>query len=203
MSLSGPIAAGATVALTAIVHETEITADNNFSLSVTNSPVVTNFSVGDETTGQTFGAMGERYSGPVAGIRDQIILSGPDNYNVDPAHGFCFIHTGAGDDGLDVSAVGGDNILDGGTGSNFMVGGSGHDTFFVDDRGPTADIWTSIKGFHSGDDATIWGLTPADFNIAKLDNQGAAGNKGLTFSITAAGKPNANLTMVGFTHRLI
>ena len=42
--------------------------------------------------------------------------------------------------------------------SNFLVGGVliNHtiDTFFVDDRGPTSDIWSTVDNFHSGDAAT-------------------------------------------------
>jgi Ca2+-binding RTX toxin-like protein len=89
--------------------------------------------------------------------------------------------------------------LDGGTGSNFLVGGSGSDTFFVDDRGATADIWSTMSNFHSGDAATVWGITPQDFNIATVDGQGAAGFTGLTWHITAPSKPIASLTLSGFT----
>jgi hypothetical protein len=41
----------------------------------------------------------------------------------------------------------GNNVLDGSTGSNFLVGGSGHDTFFIDDRAATSDIWSTwVRG---------------------------------------------------------
>ena len=95
--------------------------------------------------------------------------------------------------------LGGTNVLDGSTGSNFLVGGSGTDTFFVDDRGPSADIWSTVVGFHSGDSATVWGVTPDDFKSFWVDNQGAGGYTGLTLHATADGKPTASLTLAGFT----
>ena len=94
-----------------------------------------------------------------------------------------------------IAANSGINVLDGGTGSNFLTGGSGTDTFFVDDRGPTADIWSTVNGFHAGDAATIWGVTPQDFGLTWVDGQGAAGYTGLTLHATASGKPTASLTL--------
>jgi Ca2+-binding RTX toxin-like protein len=110
-----------------------------------------------------------------------------------------FIHSGSGNDALNVSEVNGNNILDGSTGSNFLVGGTGTDTFFVDDRGPTADLWSTVTNFHAGDSATIWGVTSADFNLSWTDGQGAVGYTGVTLHATAAGKPTASLTLAGFT----
>jgi Ca2+-binding RTX toxin-like protein len=91
------------------------------------------------------------------------------------------------------------NVLDGGTGSNFLTGGSGTDTFFVDDRGPTADIWSMVSDFHAGDAATIWGVTPQTFSLAWVDGQGAAGYTGLTLHATSTGNPTASLTLAGYT----
>jgi serralysin len=93
----------------------------------------------------------------------------------------------------------GTNVLDGGTGSNFLTGGSGADTFFVDDRAAPADIWSTVAGFHAGDAATIWGVTPQDFGLAWVDGQGAAGYTGLTLHATEAGKPIASLTLAGYS----
>jgi Ca2+-binding RTX toxin-like protein len=102
-----------------------------------------------------------------------------------------------GTDAIAVSS--GTNVIDGLTGSNFLTGGSGSDTFFVDDRGPQADIWSTVNNFHSGDSATIFGVTKSDFNLAFADGQGAAGFTGLTLHATAPGVPIASLTLVGFT----
>jgi serralysin len=98
-----------------------------------------------------------------------------------------------------MSNAGGNNVLDGSIGSNFLTGGSGNDTFFLDDRIVTADIWSTVIGFHACDSATVWGVTPADFTLSKSDNQGAVGYTGRTFGFTATGKPNASLTLAGYT----
>ena len=73
------------------------------------------------------------------------------------------------------------------------------DTFFVDDRGPSADIWSTVNNFHAGDGATVWGVTPQDFQLSWHDDEGAAGFTGLTLHATASGKPTASLTLVGYT----
>jgi hypothetical protein len=90
-------------------------------------------------------------------------------------------------------------VLDGGTGSNFLTGGIGDDTFFVDDRGAAAPIWSTVNNFHPGDAATIWGVTPSDFDLSWVNGQGATGYTGLTLHATAAGVPTASLTLAGFT----
>ena len=128
-----------------------------------------------------------------------MILITTDNLNIAASVPNSFIHTGSGTDAIDVSKVGGTNVLDGGTGSNFFTGGSGKDTFFVDDRGPPADIWSTVVKFHAGDAATIWGVTPQDFGLTWVDGQGAAGFTGLTLHATAAGRPTASLTLAGYT----
>lgn len=73
------------------------------------------------------------------------------------------------------------------------------DTFFVDDRGPPADIWSTVVGFGAGDAATIWGVTPQDFNLAWKDGEGADGYTGLTVHASAPGRPIASLTLAGYT----
>ena len=53
--------------------------------------------------------------------------------------------------------VGGNNVVDGSTGSNFLVGGTGNDPFFVDDRNAAGAIWSTVSGFHSGGkDELFW-----------------------------------------------
>jgi Calx-beta domain len=165
----------------------------------TTPPPASNFTFSDTSTNTSTVADGDSYSGPVAGIQHQFISVTTDSLAISATAPNSFIHTGAGDDAIDVSKVGGTNVLDGSTGSNFLVGGSGDDTFFLDDRGPTADIWSTVVGFHAGDNATTWDVTPDAFTLNKSDNQGAAGYTGLTFGFTAAGKPNASLTLAGYT----
>jgi serralysin len=151
----------------------------------------------DTTTGQPTPATAQIYVGPVASLQDQYINISTENLNISASTPNWFIHSGSGEDAIAVSS--GVNVLDGGTGSNFLTGGSGTDTFFVDDRGPTADIWSTVSGFHSGDSATIWGVAPQDFGIEFVDGQGAAGFTGLTLHATASGIPTASLTLAGFT----
>ena len=71
-----------------------------------------------------------------------------------------FIHGGSGQDALQVTS--GTNVLDGGTGSNYMVGtvaGAGTDTFFTDARDGIV-VWNTVVNFHQGDAMTLWGFTP-------------------------------------------
>jgi hypothetical protein len=154
-------------------------------------------SVFDTTTGQPLSASAQSYSGPVTGLTSEFITVTTDSLNVAVSTPNWFIHTGGGKDAIAVSS--GTNVLDGSTGSNFLTGGSGDDTFFVDDRGPTSDIWSTVNNFHAGDAATIWGVTPSDVDLSWVDGQGATGYTGLTLHATAAGVPTASLTLVGFT----
>jgi Ca2+-binding RTX toxin-like protein len=162
-------------------------------------PPAHNFTITDETTGKQSFAAGDAYTGPVAGLDREIILITTNNLNITSNFPNVFIHSGAGTDALDVSTANGNNILDGSTGSNFLTGGNGTDTFFVDDRAAPADIWSTVNNFHAGDAATIWGVTAQDFGLNWVDGQGAAGFTGLTLHATAAGIPTASLTLVGYT----
>ena len=154
-------------------------------------------SVQDTTTGQTVDAIAVAYAGPVQGIQSEYINITPDSLNVSTTSSNWFIHTGSGTDAIAVSN--GRNVLDGGTGSNFLTGGGGEDTFFVDDRGPASDIWSTVNSFGRGDAATVWGVTSTTFALDWQDNQGAAGYTGLTAHFTKGGVPTASLTLVGFS----
>jgi hypothetical protein len=158
-----------------------------------------NFSVLDTTTQTPFQIDGMSYSGPVAGLQWQFIDAASDNLSVTANVPNVFIHTGSGEDAIDVSHANGNNVLDGSTGSNFLAGGSGNDTFFVDDRGPSSDIWSTVANFHAGDSATIFGITQHAFDMSWVDGQGATGYTGLTLHVTAAGVPTASLTLAGFS----
>jgi hypothetical protein len=172
------------------------------AVTVTAGQVPEAFAIDDLTTGVQSLLQGTPYTGPVAGLVDQYIYTGSDNLNVTALVANTFIHTGAGEDAIDVSNVGGTNVLDGGTNSNFLVGGTGpasFDIFFVDDRGPSADIWSTVANFHAGDAATVFGITQNSFTTAWVDGQGAAGYTGLTLHVTAPGVPTASLTLSGYT----
>lgn len=169
------------------------TTDSTTSVTAT----AARFAITDTTSGGPADATETAYTGPVSGIEWQFISATTDSLNIAPTAPNAFIHSGSGDDAIDVSHVNGNNILDGGTGSNFLVGGSGGDTFFLDDRGPASDIWSTVVNFHAGDSATIWGVTPSDFTFSWIDGQGASGYSGLTLQATAAGVPTALLTLAG------
>ena len=132
----------------------------------------------------------------MSGLQREYIDISTDSLNIGVSTPNWFIHSGSGDDAIAVSS--GTNVVDGGTGSNFLTGGSGTDTFFVDDRGSTADIWSTVDNFHAGDAATIWDVTPQDFDLTWVDGQGAVGYTGLTLHATARGEPTASLTLVGY-----
>ncbi len=161
------------------------------------SSVGTGLAVLDTSTDQVLPSAVTPYAGPVAGLQEQFIDITSDNLNVAASTDNWFIHTGSGTDAIAVT--GGTNVLDGGTGSNFLVGGSGTDTFFVDDRQANADIWSSVSNFHTGDSATVWGVTPSAFALIWADGQGASGYTGLTLHAEAADRPTASLTLAGYT----
>ena len=141
----------------------------------------------------------DAYSGPVARLQHQFIYPDQNSVNIAVSTDNWFLHGGPGKDAL--QAHGGYNVLDGGTGSNFLTGGSGTDTFFVDDRSQPADIWSTVNGFHAGDDATVFGIDlKMDFSgLQWVDNQGAAGFTGLTLHVTTPGQPTASLTLPGYS----
>jgi len=158
---------------------------------------VPGFAAFDTTTDQAAPSVIQPYTGPVSGLQNEDIDITSDSLNISVSTPNWFIHSGSGNDAIAVSS--GTNVMDGGTGSNFLSGGSRTDTFFVDDRGPAADIWSTVNNFHAGDAATIWGVTPQDFALTWVDGQGAAGYTGLTLHATASGEPTASLTLAGFS----
>ncbi len=153
--------------------------------------------VADITTVTTITVAPTSYSGPVPGPEEQYLNVTSDSLNIAAGSPNWFIHTGSGNDAVAVRS--GTNVVDGGTGSNFLTGGNGTDTFFIDDRSPSADIWSTVSNFHGGDAVTIWGVAPQDFTLTWVDGQGANGFMGLTLHVTAAGAPTASLTLTGFS----
>ena len=184
-----------------ITDGAQTTTDSN--TTITEKPITKtppgNFTVADETTGQQTFISGEPYSGPVAGLSQQLILVTPDNLDISANTPNVIIHFGSGTEALDVSRVNGNNILDGSTGSNFLVGGAGRDTFFLDDRNAASDVYSTVVDFHSGDNVTIFGVDPVNFRVIIQDNQGAVGAKRLTYTFTPNGKPNASIVLAGFS----
>jgi hypothetical protein len=165
-----------------------------------------NFSVTDQSghfAGGSWQCAGTPYSGPVSGLTSEFIAVTTDNINVTATvpNTFISLDGGGGEDAIAVNQVNGNNVLNGSTGSSFLYGGTGNDTFFVDDRNPPtgSSIWSTVVGFHSGDNATVWGVTPNDFNLSWVNGQGATGFTGVTLHATGSGKPTASLTLAGLT----
>ncbi len=86
-----------------------------------------------------------------------------------------------------------------GGGSNFVTAGAGAETFVVDVRNVTSDTSSTIANFHSGDDASIVGMSLADFAVSASDSSGVAGSPGLTLSFTEAGHATASLVLSGYS----
>jgi hypothetical protein len=159
-----------------------------------------NFTVFDTTTNTTTTAAGDAYNGPVAGLQHQFTSLSTDSLNITSVVPNAFIHTGSGDDGIDVSHANGANILDGGTGSTFMTGGTGNDIFYMDARETSAaPVFSSILNFHSGDNATVWGVNATDFKMLTLNNQGASGYTGLDLVFSAPGHIDTSFVLTGYT----
>lgn len=183
------------------------TASDSLTQVVTAVPP-TKFLLTDTTANNTYALPGASYGGPVPGVINQYVVQtdipalSTDSLNITALSSSNFIHTGSGVDAIDVSGVGGKNILDGGTNSNFLTGtaaGKGTDTFFVDARNAPADIWNTVSNFHAGDAVTLFGITPTSKAITWADNQGTGTATGLTLHATQAGTPQASFTLAGHT----
>jgi Ca2+-binding RTX toxin-like protein len=111
-----------------------------------------------------------------------------------------------------VNGAGGADVIDGGTGSTFVSGGSAGDadTFFLDGRAPGVS-WSTITDFELGSDkVTIWGwkegVSRASVLFNDVDTGGATGYTGLTLHFenllpdnAAAGSTNANFNSITLT----
>lgn len=118
-------------------------------------------------------------------LKSQYIYAGSDNVVLSTQAPNVFIHSGNGNDAIQVAS--GRNVLDGGLGSNFLTGGTGQDTFFTDARG-LGTVWNTMRNFHAGDAATLWGFANGvstyhwDPALA-----GAAGSQGATLRANIVG----------------
>ncbi len=154
-------------------------------------------SIADGKTGQVIAdTLSRAYNGPVKGLLREFIDITKQNLNIVANAPGLFIHTGDGDDAVRLHS--GTNVVDGGAGSNFLTAGIGIDTFFVDARKAASDVWSTISKFHSGDAATVWGISPASA-VQWVDGAGAAGFTGLTLHAGRAGGPTASVTLAGFS----
>ena len=125
------------------------------------------------------------------GLDHEYIQLTPNNLNLVALSDNSFLCTGSGMDAL--GAKGGYNVMDGGMGSNFMLAGSGRDTFFTHVNGG-ADTWSTVVGFRPGaDDLTLWDFAP-NGRVAWVADGGAAGYQGATFNVPGRTRP------YGFAH---
>ena len=151
------------------------------------APAAAPFTVIDTATGQAQHSEGDAYAGPVAQLQRQFIWGGSGGVVVAASMPDVFLHGGTGDDAL--SAVSGVNVLDGGAGSNFLVGAAGADggadTFFIDGR--SGVTWSTVVNFHHGDAVTVWGFQAGASTLAWAGNEGAAGYQGATLHSELAG----------------
>ncbi len=176
-------------------HPVIIEADNT---PATPAPV---FAYADAVTGLRGDASGSEYTGPVSYLQQQYLWNSPDAVSIASTVPNVFLHGGAGDDALQVS--GGQNVLDGGAGSNFLVGArgldGGTDTFFLDGRGG-AVTWSTVVNFHKGDTVTLFGFMPGISTQNWTESEGADGYRGVTLHSELGGAGtgiNASLTIAG------
>ncbi len=124
-------------------------------------------------------------SGGPSYLNWQYIWTSSDGVALSTSAPNAFLHGGPGQDSIQVTS--GQNVLDGGTGSNFLTGGSGIDTFFTDARGAGV-VWNTLRNFHAGDAATLWGFV-AGVSSYRWDatEGGAAGSTGATLRANIVG----------------
>ena len=162
---------------------------------IRNDDAITDLAAGT-SSGQALAPAVRQYEGPVAELAKECIILSPDNLVIATTKGGWFIRTGNGDDAVQVPW--GPNVLDGGGGSNFLTGGLGADTFFLDARGAAAEIWSTVANLDAGDAVTVWGISDATAALAWEDGAGASGRTGLTLHATRPGQPAASLSLTGY-----
>lgn len=169
--------------------------------SLYGAPAGSDIAVTDTTLGLSANLAGTSYAGPVAGLQQQYFYDGADSVNLTGEVSGLFLRGVSGNDALTAST--GRNVLDGGKGSNFLVGGTApdsQDTFFVDGRG-TGAVWNTVANYHPGDTVTLWGYIPGVTKISWAEEQGASGYAGATMhaDIYGNGSEVASLTFAGLT----
>jgi len=145
------------------------------------------FTITDTVSMASSESQGDFYFGPVALLERQFIWSSPHGVALASSVPNVFMHGGEADDAL--RAFSGGNVLDGGAGSNFLVGATGADgaldTFFVDGRNGVT--WSTVVNFHHGDDVTIWSFRLGVSTMPWAEADGADHAKGATIHSEFAG----------------
>lgn len=181
---------------------------NGSIVTVGTASATSGFSIADATSNTTTNIAGSTYTGPVAGLTSELILPTTHQVTVTANAPNVFIQVGMQGQtnptiaGINVSAANGNNVLDSYAGSSFLTDGSGIDQNYIDAREATQNSWSTVVNFHSGDNVTIWGVTPQDFNLNWIgDTYGATGATGLTAVYTSnIGGHDIGITLAGFTN---
>ena len=176
-------------------------AGDSTAITVATAQPAARFAITDTTLGLSTADTGDGYSGPVSYLQNQFIWPSLDKMAIASGQSNVFLHGGAGDDAILVS--GGTNVLDGGAGSNFLVGASGADggtdTFFIDGRGAGVS-WGTVVNFHHGDAVTIFGFKDGTSTKPWTAVDGVGGFQGATIHSELAGAGtgvNASVTFAG------
>ncbi len=163
------------------------------------------FSVTNVDTDLSGGNDGTGYTGSDSSLQHQFIWPSTQSVAVRADIPNVFIQSGSADDALQVTSQ--SNILDGGAGSNFLVGATGADggtdQFYVDASGPGV-TWNTLVNFHLGDEVTIWGFQQGVSTDSWTASAGAAGYQGATLNLAIPGagaRVTASITFAGMTQQ--
>jgi hypothetical protein len=159
------------------------------------------FQVINPASGQVLLASGIPYDGTVANIRHELIDITQDNVTITAQTVLAFIHSGSGDDTLQV--FGSENLINAGGGSNTLIGTPGQivsrDLMIVD-ADPNKSVTDLFKQYGAADDIIVRGLTPTDFSLNFADT-GDPAHKQLTITATQNANPAVQTALVlpGYT----
>ncbi|MBV8911506.1 MAG: DUF11 domain-containing protein [Acetobacteraceae bacterium] len=189
---AGGRATDATTAITVSSAAPAAASIQHFPLAATGS-VLTSTADGSQTVAQV-----ETYQGPVDYLQSQFIYDGTAPLAIVADTPNIFIKNVAGSTAIQL--LSGQNVVDAGHGSNFLVGGTGTDVFFLDARQPV-ETWDTIVGFKPGDIATLWGFKDGTSQYSWDDNAGVGSFTGRTLraDLTGSGHVDASITFAGTT----
>jgi Ca2+-binding RTX toxin-like protein len=134
-------------------------------------------------------------------LTNQLVSTTPDSVSVTALVPNVYIATGVGNDFINLSFLNGSNLVDGGSGTNSIIGGTGNDTFNMVGPNLTANAFDVISGFHPGDVANVIGIAPGSFSLSEIPGVGLViDNKtpaGADLRLLIGGSPTGSLN-VGF-----
>ena len=188
---AGGVATDSSTALN-VTTATSGASIQHFPLSA-GQTILTSSATGTQTIAEV-----ETYAGPVDYLQYQFIYDGSDALAMSAQSPNIFIKNVAGS--AAVQLLSGQNVVDAGHGSNFLISGAGQDVFYLDAR-QLSPTWDTIVNFHTGDIATIWGYQDGVSSYRWEDNAGATGYTGRTLrlDITGNGQSQESLTFAGKT----